>query len=301
MLATETDLNILAILARYYILTREQIQRIAAPKLSSGRSLRRRLTKLRQSNYINKHRVPVALPGRNGAAPVYYLTKEGTRLLASYYDDETFLTARTKHPRADRLNHWMEVNNTRIVIEQAIQLQQEVALECWINEWETINKTDHKREQFFLQTKLSEHPPLSCSPDAGFLLSLRGHKKVFYLEQDLGTSSPKQIAARKTKGYAELANRKLHRRHFPETTLDTFTILFVTTTSYRCRTTAEKISARQRSDLWLCIDQHELTSESFLHEPITVNHKGERSSLVKPTENNESSGYETDKIKAPTS
>jgi len=285
MAVTEIDLQILTTLARYYVLTREQIQSICTPQLVSGRSLRRRLTKLRLAEYINKHRVPVALPDRNGAAPVYYLTKNGAELLASYFDDGAYLATNTRNPRADLLNHWIEINNTRMIIEQAIAQQEEVVLENWINEWETVNKTDHEKEHFYLQTKLSNNPPLSCSPDAGFVLSLRGHKKVFYLEQDLGTSSPKQIAARKTKGYAELANRKLHRKHFPDTTLDNFTILFITPTAYRCKTTAEKIRTKPRPDLWLCIDQHELTPESFLHDPITLNYKGERAALVKPIEN----------------
>ncbi|QDT91456.1 hypothetical protein Pan161_31140 [Gimesia algae] len=282
MIVTENDIQILALLAHYYVLTREQIQRLCAPHLVSGRSLRRRITKLRQADYLFKHRVPVALPGTNGAAPVYYLTKNGAELLASYHDDGTYLATNTRNPRADLLNHWIEINNTRMMIEQAIAQQEEVVLENWINEWETVNKSDHEKEHFYLQTKLSDNPPLSCSPDAGFVLSLRGHKKVFYLEQDLGTSSPKQIAARKTKGYAELANRKLHRKHFPETTLDNFTILFITPTAYRCQTMAERIRTRPRPDLWLCIDQHDLTPESFLYGQITWNHKGERGSIVKP-------------------
>lgn len=286
---TEVDIQILATITRYYVLTREQIQRLCAPQLSSGRSLRKRLTKLRLAGYLTKHAMQVTMPGKNGAAPVYYLTKQATELLASQFDDETYLLASTRQPRADRLNHWIALNNTRTMIERAISLQSEVKLDHWINEWETVNKTDHAKEQFYLQTKLNDHPPLSCSPDAGFVLSLRGHKKVFYLEQDLGTSSPKQIAARKTKGYAELANRKLHRKHFPETTLDIFSVLFITTTSYRCRTTAEKISARPRPDLWLCIDQHDLTPESFLHTSITLNHQGERAPLVKPIENKDQS------------
>ena len=88
MIVTENDIQILALLARYYVLTREQIQRLSAPHLVSGRSLRRRITKLRQDDYLFRHRVPVALPGKNGAAPVYYLTKKGTELLASWFDDD---------------------------------------------------------------------------------------------------------------------------------------------------------------------------------------------------------------------
>ena len=191
MLVTETDIQILQSLARYYVLTREQIQRFSTSQIGSGRSVRRRLMKLSTSEFIKKHRIPVALPGTNGAAPVYYLSIDGMAVLADHFNDGSYLASNTSQPRIDRLNHWYAINETRWVIEQAIAMQEEVVLENWINEWETINKTDGAEKPFYLHTKLNENPPLSCSPDAGFILSLRGHKKVFYLEQDLGTSSPK--------------------------------------------------------------------------------------------------------------
>lgn len=104
---------------------------------------------------------------------------------------------------------------------------------------------------------------------------------MFYLERDLGTSSPKQIAARKTKGYAALAEQQGHRKHFPETTIDVFGVLFVTTTRYRAEQTARLIAKRPRPDLWLFVDEHELTAETFLGGTITYNHKLERGPLVK--------------------
>ncbi|MCA8996512.1 MAG: replication-relaxation family protein, partial [Planctomycetaceae bacterium] len=68
MPVTEFDILVLALLARYYVLTREQIQTILFPDHSSGRCTRKRLTKLRHAGLIQKHRIPVALPGTNGAA-----------------------------------------------------------------------------------------------------------------------------------------------------------------------------------------------------------------------------------------
>lgn len=281
MPVNEYDIQILRALARYYVLTREQLQRLCFPDHSGGRSTRKRLLKLQQAGFVQKHRVPVAFPGTCNAAPVYYATKQGTEMLVSWYEDETYLAANTRHPRSDRLNHWIAVNETRMVIEQSIATQNEVSIDRWINEWETVDKEVAEPQRFCLHTQLSIDPPLSCSPDAGFLLSLRGHRKVFYVEQDLGTSSPKQIAARKTKGYAALADKQEHRRHFPTTTLDTFGVLCITTNGYRCEQFAKRIAARPRPDLWLFIDQRELSAESFLSGPITWNHKLERGPLVK--------------------
>ena len=201
------DFQVLAAIARHYLLTREQIQSICFPEQSSGRATRRRLLRLRDAGYLTRHRVPVALPDTNGAAPVYYVTKSGAEALAAFFDDDRFLTTNTRHPRADRLSHWVAINQTRLLLERAIAAQSCVELGGWFTEWETVNKDAATTEQFVLHTQLSENPPLSCSPDAAFLLTVNGVSKVFYLEQDLGTSSPTQIAARKTNGYAAMLDR----------------------------------------------------------------------------------------------
>lgn len=277
---TADDIAVLSVLARYYVLTREQVGKLLENPVSP-RSLRKRLSKLRRAGFITKHRIPVVLPGANGAAPVYYPTKAGSELLASWFDNERYLTANTRSPRGDRLSHWIAINDTRITIDQAIARQTDVTLDAWINEWEVVDKDANEALQFTLHTQLKQNPPLSCSPDAAFLLCLRGHKKVFYVEQDLATSSPKQIAARKTKGYAELAALQLHRKHFPETTLPVFSVLVITTSAYRVKAIRKAVSKRPRPDLWLFVDQGDLRPESFLFEPVIQNSDGEAGPLVK--------------------
>jgi hypothetical protein len=276
------DFNVLATIARYYLLTRDQIQSICFPDQSSGRATRRRLLRLREANYLTRHRVPVALPERNGAAPVYYVTKSGAEALASYFEDERFLATNTKHPRADRLSHWTAINQTRLLLERAIAAQSHVKLAGWFTEWETVNKDAADKDQFVLHTQLSEEPPLSCSPDAAFMLTVHEVSKVFYLEQDLGTSSPTQIAARKTKGYASMLQRELHRKHFPDTTLSRFSVLVVTNSSYRCRAIGEALRKRPNPEAWLLINQKELTVDSFLHSPIVYDTQAVLGPLVKP-------------------
>ncbi|MCA9097739.1 MAG: replication-relaxation family protein, partial [Planctomycetaceae bacterium] len=168
---TEFDILLLKALARYYVLTRDQLQRLCFPGHASGRTTRKRLLKLQQGGYVQKHRMPVAFPGTNNAAPVYYLTKPGVELLAMWYSDPQYLALNTRQPRPDHLNHWIAITETRMVIEQSIATQSEVTLDGWINEWETVDKSAAESKQFTLRTQLSEDPPLSCSPDAAFLLS----------------------------------------------------------------------------------------------------------------------------------
>lgn len=278
---TPIDYELLRTIARYYVLTRPQIQQLCFADHNSGRATRKRLTKLRHAGYITKHKMPVLLPAMQSAAPAYYLTKQGTEALAAYYDDDAWLATNTKHPRADRLAHWISIANVRIEIEQALSLQSYVKMLKWYTEWETINKESHSDQQFTLHVQFSQSPRLSCSPDAAMLLSVAGVSKVFYLEVDLGTSSPHQIAARKTKGYEELGVQQYHRIHFPETTLDDFSVLMITTNGYRCRATAKAVSRCPGAERWLFVDRREITPESFLHGPIVLDCQSHTGPLVK--------------------
>ena len=115
------------------------------------------------------------------------------------------------------------------------------------------------------------------------MLTVNGVSKVFYLEQDLGTSSPTQIAARKTKGYAAMLDRELHRRHFPTTTLSRFSVLVVTNSAYRCKAIGEALRKKPHPEAWLLINQKDLTAESFLYSSIVYDTQAVAGPLVKPT------------------
>lgn len=268
MPVTPTDLLFLQALARYYVLTRDQLQRLCGRKDVSDRSVRKHLLKLQQAGLIMKHRVPVLIAGTNGAAPVYYVTGNGARCLADTSDDERYHKINTKEPRGDRLNHWIAVNETRMILEGAVASIPKLTLDSWINEWEEIEKEPGNRPSFTLHTQLRESPPLSCSPDAGFLLSVQGHSKVYYLEQDLATSSVQQVAARKTKGYAELLRQQRHREHFPMTTLDRFGVLLVTTSRQRCLNLARELRKHEDPELWRMVATTDLTAGGTFVDPI---------------------------------
>lgn len=278
---TELDMSILAVIARYYVVTREQLQRLTGQESSSGRGMRKHLLRLRTAGLILMHRVQITLPGMNGAAPVYYATRKGAETLASYYEDDAFLATNTKHPRADRLSHWIAINDVRMLTEQAVERIPALQLVRWVTEWQTINPLDSKSVQFCLHTQISELPPLSCSPDAAFLLQYKQHRKVFYVEVDRGTSSPRQVAARKCKGYAALAAAKLHReKHFPETTLDSFRVLLFTTNAYRTQKTLEELRGKPGHELWLGIDLSNVQKETLISESIALDSAGTMGPLV---------------------
>lgn len=277
---TDKGIAVLAALAKFYVLCRPQIQRLCFSHHRDGRSTRKHLSKLVHGGYVNKHTTMIPYPSNGSGCPCYYLTQRGAEILCSYYDDPRYKAVNTKAPRADMLLHWLAVNETRLSIEEAVSANPDVELLAWYSEWQTIFD-DSGREQFYLHTVLRRTPPLSCSPDAAFLLEVQGFRKVFYLEQDRNTSGVRSIAASKTPGYTELHNCQQHKRHFPESNVDTFTVLMVTTHETRRNRLAEAIDEKPGAALWRFVVHDDITPDNFPHEPVFLNCKGERKSLVK--------------------
>lgn len=279
---TENDIAVLKALSIYYVLTRAQIQGLCNGHHSQGRSTRKRLAKLVDARYVNKHRTLIPYGTSDNGCPIYYLSELGAELLAAYFDDPKYLHAVSRRPRADLLFHWVAISETHTRIDAAVDRESDVAIAIWANEWEVVNKGAAESAHYVLHTVLREAPnPLSCSPDAGFLLDCRGYKRVIYLEQDRGTSSVNQIAAAKTPGYMELHRRAHHRKHFPETSYDDFTVLMITTNPGRRNQLAKAIQGKEGDQLWLFVAQDELTPETLLYEPIYRNVKGEAVALLR--------------------
>ncbi|EMI22177.1 hypothetical protein RMSM_00894 [Rhodopirellula maiorica SM1] len=281
MQLTELDMAVLKAVAHYYVLTREMVQAICCAGHASGRGTRKRLLRLGKAGYVVKHRVPVALPGTNGAAPVYYATKKGAEALASYFGSDEFLASNTRTPRADRLSHWIAINEKRLLIEAAVERVPELDMVQWVTEWTIVNQGDAKTDQYYLHTQFSEKPPLSCSPDAAFVLEFRGQRKVFFVEVDLATSSPRQIAARKSKGYDRMATTKTHRKLFPATTLDSFRVLFITTNDYRAKKTMAEMNDKPGKEHWLMMSETTLNPDNFFTGDVALDHEGITGPLVK--------------------
>lgn len=280
---TDRDIEILSAAERYYVLNRPQIQRLFFPDHQSGRVTRRRLQTLVSENLLNRHNLVFHNPRAGSPGPVYYPSRKGCEFLAEYFDDEKYLLTPTQAPHSHHVFHWLAVTETHIAVDQAIALQVDVKLDGWLNEWDIANKDEslpHKRYRIF--TLLRESPRLVCAPDSAFMLSMRKHKKVFYLEQDRNTSGARRVAASKTKGYDEMVKRGLHLRHFPEATVPLFTVLLIAPTARRRDALRKAFREKPGKDLWKFAAATDLTPETFLHEPIFYPCEGEPMPLVKP-------------------
>jgi hypothetical protein len=280
---TDRDLSILRAIARYYVLNRHQIQRLVFPEDTHGRITRRRLQSLIEADLLSRQSMLVCNPSNGAPAPVYYPSFKGNALLAEMTGDERLLALPTQSPTMHHVWHWLAVSETHITFDQAIGLQNDIQIVEWHNEYDIVNPAESSPElRFRLYTLLRSSPRLICAPDAAFLLATRGHSKVFYLEQDRATTGVHQIAASKTQGYSVLAEVSGHRRHFPETTIDTFTVLMVAPNARRRDALRKVIGEKRGASLWRFASQEDMQPEKLLHAPIWYPCDGEPASLIKP-------------------
>ncbi len=283
-MVTDRDLSVLRAVARYYVLNRQQIQRLVFPDDANGRIARRRLQTLIDADLLSRQSMLVCHPANGAPAPVYYPSRRGIELLAEATGDDRFLAIPSQAPTMHHVWHWLAVSETHIAFDEAISLQSDIQIVDWFNEYDVVNAAESSPElRFRLYTLLRSSPRLACAPDAAFLLATRGHSKVFYLEQDRATTGVHQIAASKTQGYSVLAEVNGHRRHFPDATIDTFTVLMVTPNARRRDSLRKAIREKGGANLWRFASQEDMTAERLLHDPIWYPCDGDAASLIKPT------------------
>ena len=279
---TDRDSQIVEAVCRYYVLSRPQIQQLCLPTDQTGRVTRRRLQELVSAGLLSRHRAQVQYPDTAPPGSVYYPSQKGCQLLAEQTGDERYLLTSTQCPQPHHVLHWLAVSQTHIAVDAAIACQDRVRLEGWINEWDTVNKDEVlPQKRFRLYTFLSENPKLVCAPDAAFMLSVTGFAKVFYLEQDRSTSGADHVAARKCKGYDQLAARLLHKRHFPESNVDSFSVICVAPNERRRDALRKAFKDKPGAALWRFVAGTQLAPEMLLHAPIFYSCVGEPIPLVK--------------------
>jgi len=280
---TDRDERILEDLVRYFVLSRPQIQRLHFPDDLNGRSARRRLQMLVDLQLINRQHLLYAHPAGGSPASVYFPSRKGCEYLFEQTKDHRYLLTPTSAPIPHHVHHWVAISETHIALDRAIALANgTVSVDGWINEWDICNKDESVPEKRYrLYTILRDEPKLICAPDGAFLLCAEGHKKVFYLEQDRHTSGVFQVASSKTKGYAVMAELNLHRRHFPQATVNSFTVVIVAPSPKRRDALRTAIKDRPGANLWRFASATDLTPEAFLFDPIFYPCDGEPCPLIR--------------------
>ena len=279
---TVRDLAILLALAKYYVLSRPQIQRLCFESDVSGRVTRRRLQLLVDARLINRQQMLFCAPHGGMPTTVYFPAPLGIELLAKHLDDERLLLTPVLTPIQHHIPHWIAVAETHIALDRAARAT-DITIDPWINEWDVVNKDETQPERRFrLYTLITETPKLICAPDAGFILGVREFRKVFFLEQDRATSGVKQVADGKSRGYAALAERQLHHQMFPQSNVDAFTVLCIAPDRKRRDALRLAMNNKPGAGLWRFAAAEDLHDDPF-HRPIFYPCLGEPSSIIKPS------------------
>ncbi len=256
-------------MARYGVITRAQIQDVIGGR--NDRQMRADLMELVGDGLLARASMEVVLPRAGRPAPVYFPTSRGVEIAAEVFEDARLLGTSTQRPNSAHLFHFIQVTEFRIRFDRAIAGQSAVSLGGSLAEWDIAQgQENHSREphkQYRLFTLLSEKPRLVCAPDAAFLLVVQGFQKIYYVEIDRGTSGLRQIAASKTPGYAELAKRKWHRRHF-ETNVETFGVLHVCPSASRRDLLRAEMKTKDGAALHRFVSWTDCDPARLLHDPI---------------------------------
>lgn len=266
---TTRDIEVLKSVARYYVMTRGQINRLHFPTDVDGRITRKRLGLLHDAHLLNRAATQITNVTNGAPAYIYYPSADGCAFLAQELQEPSYKHVCTLTPNWMYLHHWVDVTETHMVLDKSISAFPVAALEGWMSEWDVANKDEKEPEKRYrLYTKLG--PKLVCAPDAAFLLHREGYKKVFYLEEDRDTTkNADRVAAQKCYGYSVLYEERLHmRKHFPNANVEKFAVLFVTPSARRRDALRLAFNTRPAAGLYRFAAKPDLTPESFLRLPV---------------------------------
>ena len=215
-----------------------------------------------------------------GAMPVYYPSEKGLEFLACHFNDDRFLRGCCLTPNWQHLAHWVAVAQFHMMLDDAIALQTTASLGGWLGEWDVANPdAKDPAGRYRLYTLLSENPRQVCNPDLAFLLQVGGYSKVYYGEIDRNTCGLRQICM-KAPGFAAMAERQLHRRHFQANT-SSFFVLHVSPTVPRRDAVCRAIADKPGAALWKFASLTDLRPDTLLYESVWLRCDGEVQPLIK--------------------
>lgn len=273
MIVTDRDQRVLQALARYYLLDRRRVQKLAFPGDKDGRVTRRRLEALANAGYIRRHSMLVASSQDGPLAPVFLLTSKGCEYLAEKAGDNTYLYKPVDLPHALQLVHALAVADFHIMFDTAVAAQSEIVLEAWYNEADVVNASEPDATKHFrLRTKFDNK--ITCLPDAAFLLNHEGRRAAYYVELERGDGNrgtgSRQLVERKAPGYMELARQQIYLKHFPDS--DGFRVLLVVPNERRRdavrRAFQKKDAAEIRTDLWRFVAHTDIKLDTLFNKEI---------------------------------
>ena len=268
MTLTQRDVGTLEFLRRYFYARTPQIRDARFPADKDGSVTRGRLRLAEKEGYVRRSGAQVVDPlDPQTQAPVWALTVKGSAALARATGDASLLL-KCEPSFKDwlSLNHFCALTALHWMIDRAIAAQTHVTLHALHFEHEVADPaaTDPDR-RYVLYTRTSEH--VVCVPDSLVVVQPAGlPRRAIYVEREMGTDLPQRVAAKKHKGYAELAAGNLFKRHAPDA--QDFRVLCLAPSPSWRDALRKEMRDKPGSDLWLFAATTDLTVQGVLHAPI---------------------------------
>ena len=279
---TARDVRILTFLAEHYCATAEHLRANASLGSSDTTVIRHRLRVMDGTGLVGIARAEVLTPHNAVHAQAYHPTEKGMLTLAHRTSEMKWLLTPTKPPYSQHLAHFLALTDLRLLVKTAVAGQSVCTLGSYYNQFDTTNPgADDPKDRFKLYTEIESHPrKIVCVPDAAFDLRAGAVAKAYFVEIERGTTPPARAAAKKSPGYAGLADRRLHRRHFPGA-LDAFSVLVLAPHPGWRDHLRREFATKARPDLYKFAALTEVTADSLLFDPIWHPCTGERHALLK--------------------
>lgn len=164
----------------------------------------------------------------------------------------------------------------------SVAAQSRIALgDCFFEHTIMNAESDDPSKRYRLYTVVQEAPKkIICAPDAAFELQVGPYRRAYYVELERGTDSSVRISAKKSSGYAGLAQMKKWKLHFPQAS--DFRVLCIVPTRSWVSAMQKAMKEKPGSDAWLFVAQTELSVETFLHGDIVHSCSDGPRPLVRP-------------------
>ncbi len=276
---TERVLTILLVLRRYKFLVTAQIRRWCIPNDKDGSITRDLLRKLQSAGLARRFRAEVTSPSITSSAPVWTPTEAGCCLLATRTGDASLiLDALPNTNNWTQFAHYVAVSELAHTIDQAIAGQSYATLGALYFEHDVISEAKEPEKKFRLYTVIghNESKRTVCVPDFAFELTVNQYRRVYFVELERGTDTPKRVAAKKSPGYSGMQNH--FRNIFPDA--QDWRVLFVWPNA-GMRDAARNAVDPSKAEMWLFAALSDL-NESFLHEPVIYSAQGGPKPFIKP-------------------
>lgn len=214
------DQRIIAEVYSHRYLTRTQIQKLIGIDCITRTNAR--LRKLFDHHYLDRRFLPTA----TGSGEVLYLLgRNGIGVAASQLGLDADFVAKRRRQNAKTaarlLEHELQVNNFRVVIERQTEVLPFLSLSRWLDPRDCWCRIDNSETNASLSSALR--------PDGFFQIVADGKLYSFFAEVDLSTSGSTKIQ-QKFSTYIRYRDLRLHKQ---ELGIEKFHLLFVTASEKR--------------------------------------------------------------------